>query len=178
MRKKHLLIAAFIVLCALAIGAGNAIRRAVDPSVAGEPNPMLTAIGKSFKGLVTPPPPPPGAYPTDAAQVARGKTIYATHCTACHGADLKGQPNWRVKNADGTLPAPPHDASGHTWHHNDQLLFDYTKHGGQALAPAGFKSAMPAFRGVLTDDDIWAALSFIKSSWPAEIQARQQTLNR
>lgn len=127
---------------------------------------------------MTPPPPPPGARPGDAKQVARGKALYAANCAACHGANLEGEANWRSKKPDGTLPAPPHDETGHTWHHNDQLLFDYTKHGGQALAPEGFKSAMPAFGGALPDDDIWAVLAFIKSRWPKAVQARQDRLNR
>jgi mono/diheme cytochrome c family protein len=178
MKKKPLMVLAFLALCVLAVGAGNAIRKAVDPSVAESGNPLMAALGKSLKGLVTPPPPPPGARPTDPKQVARGAEVYAANCAQCHGENLEGQPNWRTKNVDGTLPAPPHDASGHTWHHNDQLLFDYTKQGGQALAPEGFKSAMPAFRDTLTDDDIWAVLAFIKSRWPKDIQARQSRLNR
>lgn len=178
MRKKPLIVLAFLILCVLAIGAGNAIRKAVDPAVADSGNPLLAGIGKALKGLVTPPPPPPGAHAGDAKLVERGRQIYAAHCAACHGANLGGQPNWRTKKPDGTLPAPPHDASGHTWHHNDQLLFDYTKHGGQALAPEGFKSAMPAFGGTLADNDIWAVLAFIKSRWPKAVQQRQQALNR
>ncbi|MEK9752652.1 MAG: cytochrome c [Rhodospirillaceae bacterium] len=178
MRKKPLLILAFLVLCVLAVGAGNAIRKAVDPSVAESGNPLLAGLGKSLKGLVTPPPPPPGARPSEAKQVALGAKLYAANCATCHGDKLQGEPNWRYKKADGTLPAPPHDASGHTWHHNDQLLFDYTKQGGQALAPEGFKSGMPAFSGTLSDDDIWAVLAFIKSRWPKEILARQNRLNR
>ena len=178
MQKKRLLVLAFLALCVLAVGAGNAIRKAVDPDVAAEPNPLFAGLGKALKGLVTPPPPPPGANPGDAKQVARGAALYAEHCASCHGADLKGEPNWRRRKQDGTLPAPPHDETGHTWHHHDQLLFDYTKHGGQALAPEGFKSAMPAFGATLADDDIWAVLAFIKSRWPMEIQKRQQARNR
>ena len=82
---------------------------------------------------------------------------------ACHGVRLEGQPNWRSQLANGSLPAPPHDETGHTWHHPDQLLFDITKHGGAKNAPAGFVSGMPAFGGKLADRDIWAALAYIKS---------------
>lgn len=74
--------------------------------------------------------------------------------------------------------APPHDASGHTWHHADDLLFDITRFGGQALAPAGFKSTMPSFGHQLDDAKIWAVLAFIKSRWPAGIRAVQQQRNQ
>lgn len=72
----------------------------------------------------------------EAAQVDTGRRLYAAHCAACHGANLEGQANWRTRLANGRLPAPPHDASGHTWHHSDQVLLDITKK-GPAAYPAG-----------------------------------------
>lgn len=117
------------------------------------------------------------ADPTDGDLVALGETVYGAHCARCHGSRLEGQPNWRQRLPDGSLPAPPHDGSGHTWHHADRVLFDYTKGGGAAIAPAGFTSNMPGFAGVLSDREIWAVLAFIKSRWPEEIRARQETMN-
>ena len=109
----------------------------------------------------------------DPNLVARGRVVYQQSCAACHGARLEGQPNWRQPNADGTLPAPPHDVTGHTWHHSDWMLFDITKYGSAAVAGAGFKSAMPVYKDVLDDGDIWAVLAYIKSHWPPDIQAAQ-----
>ena len=63
------------------------------------------------------------------------------------------------------MPAPPHDASGHTWHHPDRQLFTITKLGVNAVVP-GYESDMPGFEGVLSDDEISAVLAFIKSTWP------------
>ena len=64
------------------------------------------------------------------------------------------------------MPAPPHDESGHTWHHPDNVLFAITKNGlVPPYAPSGYESDMPAFRGRLSDDEIWAVLAFIKSQW-------------
>ena len=106
----------------------------------------------------------PPADPGNAAQVARGKPVYDVHCASCHGAKLEGQPDWRTKLASGRFPAPPHDETGHTWHHADQLLFNITRNGIEAYAPTGYQSDMPAFRGRLTDEDIWAVLAYIKST--------------
>jgi len=117
------------------------------------------------------------ADPNDSAQVALGRTVYDKRCASCHGANLEGQPEWRVRKPDGRLPAPPHDADGHTWHHADEHLFGITKRGIQAYAPPGYESDMPAFDGVLADAEIWAALAFIKSRWPEEIRKRQERLN-
>ncbi len=113
----------------------------------------------------------------DPRQVARGASVYAARCAQCHGANLEGQPNWRERQANGRLPAPPHDAGGHTWHHPDEILFGITKNGMTPYAPAGYETDMPAFAGVLTDDEIAAAIAFIKSRWPPDISARQAHIN-
>lgn len=110
--------------------------------------------------------------------VAEGAPLYAEHCASCHGADLEGQPNWRRQLPSGGLPAPPHDETGHTWHHPDQQLFEITKFGGAALAPPGFQSNMPAFEDRLSDHQITAVLAFIRSHWPQSIQDRQRRLSR
>lgn len=113
----------------------------------------------------------------DRPSLTVGKVIYDQQCAACHGRNLEGQPNWRERQANGRLPAPPHDVSGHTWHHPDDVLFGITKHGIGAYAPAGYESDMPGFDGKLTDDEIRAVLAFIKSTWPPDIQARQATMS-
>lgn len=120
----------------------------------------------------------PLADPDDVQQVARGKPVYANHCAACHGVRLEGQPDWRNKLPSGRMPAPPHDATGHTWHHPDPVLFGITKHGliPGKYAPPGYQSDMPAYGGTLSDEDIWAVLAYIKSSWPQEIRRAQREL--
>ena len=120
----------------------------------------------------------PLRIPTDdAAVLARGAAVYAEHCAACHGLDLEGEPDWRVRRADGTLPAPPHDATGHTWHHSDADLVAMTRYGIEPFAPEGYRSNMPAFAGILDDAEIRAVIAYIKSAWPAEIHRLQERLN-
>jgi mono/diheme cytochrome c family protein len=120
------------------------------------------------------------ANPDDPAQVARGKPVYERHCASCHGAKLEGQPNWQEKLPTGRMPAPPHDASGHTWHHPDAVLFGITKDGLVAgkYAPPGYRSDMPGFGGILSDEEIWAVLAHIKSSWPPRIRKAQDEMTR
>ena len=114
----------------------------------------------------------------DARVVAQGKTIYEARCAACHGAKLEGQPNWQMRNAAGRLPAPPHDARGHTWHHPDEVLFRITKHGvAKAANLKDYASSMPAYDGVLSDAEIVAVLSYIKARWPADIRRKHDELN-
>ena len=102
---------------------------------------------------------------TDRALVARGEPLYKQHCASCHGARLEGQPDWQSRNAQGRLPAPPHDDSGHTWHHDDVVLFEVTKYGIAKHAPPGYQSDMPGFGDRMSDDDIVATLAYIKSQW-------------
>lgn len=117
--------------------------------------------------------------PIDRQIVAQGAEIYTQTCAACHGSNLEGQvENWQSPGADGLLPAPPHNETGHTWHHGDGLLFEITKYGVTAAANlTDYRSAMPAYDGVLTDQEIIAVLSFIKSTWPEEIKAGHDALN-
>jgi mono/diheme cytochrome c family protein len=116
--------------------------------------------------------------PDNRTVVAQGREIYGDACASCHGAQLEGQPNWKTRGPNGTLPAPPHDPSGHTWHHPDQVLFALTKYGpGVATGNPGYVSNMPAYSDVLSDDEIIAVLSYIKSTWPAEIRARHDDIN-
>lgn len=117
----------------------------------------------------------------EGRDIQNGSDIYATQCAACHGANLEGQPDWQVVGDNGILPAPPHDRTGHTWHHDNQLLFDYTYLGGQAALEArgitGFNSGMMGVQDVLTEDDVWDILAFIRSTWPQEVQDIQAAAN-
>jgi mono/diheme cytochrome c family protein len=118
----------------------------------------------------------PWANPDNAEQVGLGRAMYAKHCAACHGAKLEGQPNWRKRLPSGNFPAPPHDETGHTWHHPDQYLFETTKYGWQRFAPPNYQSTMLGFQETLSDAEIWAVLAFIKSQWPPSIRAKQERL--
>jgi mono/diheme cytochrome c family protein len=116
--------------------------------------------------------------PDDLQLVALGKKVYDANCASCHGAKLQGEENWRERGPDGLLPAPPHDATGHTWHHPDAVLFAVTKYGPAAMAGGDYKSAMPAYDGVLSDEEIIASLSYIKSRWPREVVERHNQINQ
>ncbi len=139
---------------------------------------VAIAAGTALAGGAGTEAPPDGltflGQPVTAEQIARGQQVYGEYCASCHGANLEGQPDWRRRLGNGRMPAPPHDESGHTWHHSDQDLFDMTKLGVGGVV-AGYESDMPAFGEILTDEEIAAVLAFIKSTWPErqrEVQAR------
>jgi mono/diheme cytochrome c family protein len=142
-----------------------------DASEARRPRPDAPRAEGSRQGTTA----APGA---DAALVALGKSVYDRHCAACHGANLEGQPDWQRRRPDGRMPAPPHDDSGHTWHHPEHVLFSIVKHGlVPPYAPPGYQSDMPAFRDILSDEEIRAVLAFIESRWsPQVLEWRRQAL--
>ena len=90
--------------------------------------------------------------PNDTPTIDLGASVYAKNCASCHGANLEGQINWRQRDSNGYLPAPPHDESGHTWHHPDEILFNLTKYGYKAMINDDYKVSMPVYDGILSDE--------------------------
>ena len=112
-------------------------------------------------------------FHSGAVDVETGRALYAQHCAACHGAALEGQPDWRSPDENGLYLAPPHDETGHTWHHDDTMLTDYITRGGQAVLDdmgVPFTSGMPGFGSTLDESETEAILNYIKSTWPEHIR--------
>lgn len=100
---------------------------------------------------------------TAADSVKAGLKLYKVYCASCHGRQLQGQALWQAHDAYEGLRAPPHDDTGHTWQHSDEDLFA--------------KVRRHAFDGILTDEQILQALSFIKARWSLALRVAQSTLN-
>lgn len=121
--------------------------------------------------------------PDNPQAVLIGSEIYKTACGSCHGPNLEGEINWRQPLPGGGFRAPPHDQTGHTWHHPDANLFYVTKLGREGFMATymnqpGFKSDMPGFGDTYSDEEIIAVLSYIKSTWPAHIRAQHDQINK
>jgi mono/diheme cytochrome c family protein len=148
--RKRLILTALVAISAAAVFIGWKVARQSPSSPEASPGPTTELV-------------------------AQGQKIYVANCASCHGDKLQGQPNWKEQMPDGLLPAPPHDATGHTWHHPDQQLFQIIKLGTAAVVQ-NYKSNMIGFGNRLSDQDIWSVIAYIKSTWPADIQARQRTM--
>lgn len=120
----------------------------------------------------------PRADPVNSEQVALGRVVYQQHCASCHGANLEGEPNWRRRKANGRLPAPPHDATGHTWEHTEEELFDVIQRGVQAIVSPTYETDMIGFADVLSNVEIWAVIAFIRSTWPPRIEEIRRRMDR
>ena len=113
----------------------------------------------------------------EAIRLRIGVQVYAGECASCHGAHLEGQPDWQRPGPDGLLPAPPHDATGHTWQHSDAELTDLVAHGVANVAPPGYRSGMPAYEGRLAPFEIEAVIAYIRAQWPPGVRAYQAAQN-
>ena len=115
--------------------------------------------------------------PDNSETITFGKDIYLQECASCHGKNLAGQAYWRERDDKGYMPAPPHDKNGHTWHHSDHNLFLMTKYGIEKIIGKKYPNNMPAYEDMLSDYEIIAVLSYIKSTWPSYIQIQHDQIN-
>jgi mono/diheme cytochrome c family protein len=136
-------------------------------SVVNSPGDSLPDEGTVFDAAFDAPPAPD----VSANRVASGRALYGQYCASCHMADLSGAPDWKTPLDDGTYPPPPHDSTGHTWHHPDRLLLEIVRDGLDDPS-----STMPTFNGVLEDNDILAIVDYLRSTWGTEERAFQWQL--
>ncbi|MBC8171643.1 MAG: c-type cytochrome [Anaerolineae bacterium] len=110
------------------------------------------------------------------AQLTQGQQVYSQHCASCHGPAGQGQFPLTPLEPDqtGRLGAPPHNETGHSWHHSDVVLIRYVLEGGFS-DPTRFYP-MPAFGNLLNDDQIIALLAYIKTMWTPEQRDMQRQL--
>jgi mono/diheme cytochrome c family protein len=116
--------------------------------------------------------------PDNPSVVVLGEKVYLANCASCHGKVLEGQANWRKADNEGYMPAPPHNEEGHTWHHSDNYLFLITKYGIERIIGQKYPNNMPAYDSQLTDKEIVAVLSYIKSTWSERIQRAHDQINK
>ncbi len=105
------------------------------------------------------------AYPTSfyqsptgfaATSIVAGAALFPQHCAMCHGANGAGD-----GPAAKGLPVPPADlTASHLWMHSDGELFWWLAHGIEA--PDG-GLAMPAFGAVLSDDQRWQLIDYVRA---------------
>lgn len=100
-----------------------------------------------------------GGFDPDPDVVARGEEVYAASCVQCHGGANGGEIS--------DIP-PPHNAEGHTWHHGDCQLEDIVRDGLPPRPGASGQEVMPAFRDELTEAEIDAVLTYVKTWWTSE----------
>ena len=168
--KPQLLYLAALLAAVLSAGCQEADDAAIPTKTEG----ILSGVPSLSELAGTPAPEAQPLPVLDGTEIALGQELYGLHCASCHGAELEGEADWQVQNEDGSFRAPPHDASGHTWHHSDELLLQSIRLGGARLPDnIGGTSNMPAFEEVLDEQQMAAVLTYIKSTWPEDIRLIQ-----
>src|SRR4029077_17789546 len=94
------------------------------------------------------------------ANVANGKEAFSHYCIACHGLD--GQ-NTGVPFAENMAPPVPSLASAYVQSYTDGQLKWVIDNGV-------FPSGMPGSKGILTDEEIWSTVLYIRHLPPAGSQ--------
>ncbi len=92
-----------------------------------------------------------------ASAIADGREAFSHYCTACHGLD--GQ-NTGVPFADHMSPPVPSLASKEVQSYTDGQLKWVIDNG---IWPSG----MPASRGILSEDEIWSIVLYLRHLPPA-----------
>jgi len=95
--------------------------------------------------------------PNTADKIEAGKQAFGFYCVVCHGRD--GQ-NTGVPFAAGMSPPIPSLASSEVQRYSDGQLKWIIENG---LSPSG----MPASKGTLGDDDMWAIVVYLRHLPPA-----------
>ncbi len=92
--------------------------------------------------------------PATAANIEAGRTLYARHCAACHGASGRGN-----GPAGRDLDPPPADLAraGRMRMMADAYFYWAIAEGG-----AQFRTAMPAWKGSLQESEIWQLVLYLR----------------
>jgi mono/diheme cytochrome c family protein len=92
-----------------------------------------------------------------AENIESGKQTFGFYCVVCHGRD--GQ-NTGVPFAKSMSPPLPSLASGDVQRYTDGQLKWIIENG---ISPSG----MPAAKGILSEDDIWTIIVYLRNLPPA-----------
>lgn len=89
----------------------------------------------------------------DAAEA--GKVVYQANCLSCHGDKGLGD-----GPAGATLDPKPADLTEPAKNDTDGQILWHISEGAAAGEPG---SAMPAWKGVLTEDQIWQVVTYLRT---------------
>ena len=109
-------------------------------------------------------------------EIRQGQEIYTDHCAVCHGIGGQGQfPEAPLlPDSTGRIGAPPHNDTGHSWHHSDVILIRYVEEGGFSDLTRFY--LMPPFGEILTDEQTLLVIAYIKTMWTDEQRVMQREL--
>lgn len=99
--------------------------------------------------------------------LVQGQQVFQLNCSSCHGQEAESIPDWKTPTPTGHYPPPPLNGSAHAWHHPLSVLTQVISGGG---APMG--GVMPAWKGVLTEQEMLSAIAAFQHYWSDDIYER------
>jgi len=92
-----------------------------------------------------------------ADAVTEGQQLYTTNCVGCHGDDASGN-----GPAGASLDPKPANLQNTAKETSPAYQHWIVSEGGVA---AGMSATMPAFKGALSDDDIWKIVTYLDGTY-------------
>lgn len=105
-------------------------------------------VPEEYSGMVNP-------MSNQENDVSEGRTLFESNCSSCHGINGEGD-----GPAAAGLEPPPQNLSQSQADLSDAYLFWRISEGG-LMEP--FDSVMPAWRGILNEDQIWQIITFLRT---------------
>jgi mono/diheme cytochrome c family protein len=100
----------------------------------------------------------------DATTLAQGQRLFAVNCSICHGTDGRGDSVAATKFAEAQV-LPPYDFTGNPAEGRITSGLVRTGTDGQLfwiISNGGFAN-MPAFKNLLTEEERWALVHYLRS---------------
>lgn len=143
---------AFLVLLPVIIGWQVYSRASAPPEAPKDPPGIHFSLPVAYTTMVNP-------LPWTPENIREGGILYTKNCAMCHGDALDG--NGLFARAFQPRPANFRD-SGTIAQLDENYLYWRIKEGGPGLPQGsiGYRSAMPAWDGVLKEDEIWKIIMF------------------
>ncbi len=123
---------------------------------------LLAACGGGGGGSADVYPDPPSEFASltnpvggDQAAIDAGKTLYTQNCETCHGTTGLGD-----GPAGASLDPKPGDLQKAYANTSDGFMFWVLSEGGSA---AGLSASMASYKGVLSEDEMWKILAYVKT---------------
>lgn len=97
------------------------------------------------------------------ASAAAGEKVYTTNCSSCHQANGKGQPGvFPPLDGNPTVTGPAAEVIS---------IVKNGKSGKITVNGTSYNGQMPAWKGTLSDGDIAAVVTYIRSAWSNKASA-------
>lgn len=143
MKKSNWVVLIVVVIAALALtacGGGG------DGGTAKE----RQSLPADYAGLTNP-------FEGQADAIAQGQELYTINCASCHGDNADGS-----GAAGAALDPKPADLTATAKETEPNYQHWVISEGGAA---AGLSSSMVAYKGILSDDDIWKIVAYLDSTY-------------